>query len=161
MAHGEPEPTQHSALTTQHSADGHLRSWSAGIWASLIGGTAISASLQAQVGENTPHREVYWNITGGWVLYPLLAMFLAVALYSLYRRAQYWRLGKPTVRTDNIALRLKNVFTQGAIAHRVPRDPFAGAYHAMIYLGMVGLFIATTLILLDEEMYTPLTGLPF
>jgi Fe-S oxidoreductase len=160
MAHGEPEPTQHSATEAHRPAGERLRSSAVGIWASLIGGTAISASFQAQVGENTPHREVYWNITGGWVLYPLLAMFLSVALYSLYRRAQYWRLGKPTVRTDNITRRLKNVFTQGAVAHRVPRDPFAGAYHAMIYFGMIGLFIATTLILIDEEIVTPLTGLP-
>jgi Fe-S oxidoreductase/nitrate reductase gamma subunit len=132
-----------------------------GVWGSLVIGTAISASAQAQVGENTPHREVYWNITGGWVVYPLLAMLLSVLLYSLYRRAQYWRLGKPTIRTDNVVLRLKNVFTQGAIAHRVPRDIYAGAYHTMIYLGMIGLFIATVLILLDEEVFTPLTGLPF
>ena len=31
------------------------------------------------------------------MLYPFLAMLISVLLYSLYRRAQYWRLGKSTV----------------------------------------------------------------
>ncbi|MDQ3809182.1 MAG: hypothetical protein M3336_02715, partial [Chloroflexota bacterium] len=131
-----------------------------GIWASLLGGTAISASLNAQVGENTPHREPYWNITGGWVVYPFLAMLISVLLYALYRRMQYWRLGKPTVRTDHIGDRIKNLL-RGAGAHRVPRDLYAGAYHAMIYSSMVVLFIVTVMLLIDEEVVTPLTGLPY
>src|SRR5215204_724665 len=158
MAHLGSSPNTQPVNDSQPPA---LRSSALGIWASLIGGTTISASMNAAVGENTPHREVYWNITGGWALYPLLAMLIAALLYAVYRRMQYWRLGKSSIRTDQIGRRIKNVLTQGVVAHRMPRDIYAGIYHTMIYLGMVGLFIVTTLVLLDEELWSPLTGTPF
>jgi len=157
MPEDQTTPTQHAARGTRHAT---LRSSALGVWLSLLGGTAISASLNAQVGENTPHREVYWNITGGWILYPLLSILAATLLYALYRRMQYWQLGKSTVRTDRIPQRIKNLVIQGVATHRLRRDPLAGIYHTLIFVSMVMLFIATTLILIDEEIITPLAGLP-
>ncbi len=147
--------------TGQASRGNRLRSSALGLWLSLLAGTAISASVNAAVGENTPHREPYWNITGGFIVYPFLSMLIAFLLYSLYRRAQYWQLGKPTVRTDRIPERIKNMVIQGIATHRLRRDPVAGLYHTMIYASMVALFIVTTMLLIDEEIVTPLTGTPY
>jgi Fe-S oxidoreductase/nitrate reductase gamma subunit len=156
----------HSTNPRQAGADapptsGQFHVSTAGVWLSLLAGTAISAASVGTVDPDTPHRQVYWNITGGFIVYPFLSMLIAVLLYALWRRSRYWALGRPTIRTDRIAERIKNVLTQGVIAHRVPRDLYAGAYHGMIYSSMVALTIVTTLILIDEEVWTPLTGAPF
>jgi Fe-S oxidoreductase/nitrate reductase gamma subunit len=159
MTETQELPTQQAARSTQHST--RLQSSTLGVWLSLLGGTAITASVNAAVGENTPHRQVYWNITGGFIVYPFLATLLAVLFYALYRRMQYWQLGRPTVRTDRIPERIRNLFIQGVATHRVRRDLYAGVYHTLIYAAMVALFIVTTMVLIDEEIVTPLTGTPY
>jgi Fe-S oxidoreductase/nitrate reductase gamma subunit len=135
------------------------------LWLSLLMGTAVSAFFSAarevELPPGTPHREVYFNITGGFILYPLLSALVAAVLYSLYRRSRYWSLGKPTIRTDNIPARFLNMLKQGVATHRLRRDPYAAVYHTMIYASMVALVIVTTMILIDEEIVMPLTGLPF
>jgi Fe-S oxidoreductase/nitrate reductase gamma subunit len=145
----------------RRARDERLRSATAGIWAGLAGLLIAGGLFAAQISNDTPHREAYWNIDGGWMIYVLLAALLATLLYVPFRRARLYRIGRPDLRTDRIKERLRNALTRGATAHRVFRDPYAAVYHTCIYASIIVLFIVTTLLLIDHEIVEPLTGEPF
>jgi Fe-S oxidoreductase/nitrate reductase gamma subunit len=138
-----------------------LRSLGPGLWAALFVAGLIAAVFAKGVGDDTPHREVYWNIRGGWVLNLFLAALTAILLYVPFRRARLYRLGRKDFRRDRIPERLKNAFSRGATAHRVFRDPYAAVYHTSIYASIIVLTIVTTLLLIDHEIVEPLAGEPF
>mgnify|MGYP000991738637 CR=1 FL=1 len=56
-----------------------------------------------------PTREIYWNIEGAWMVYPVLLICLAIFCYFFYKRYKLWRVGQPEARFDQIGLRIKNV----------------------------------------------------
>lgn len=131
------------------------------VWAAVLGVAGTGTVMTAALPENVAHREVYFNIKGGWAIYPLLAMLVSTLLFLPFQRSRLWRLGRPVNVTDNLTTRFRNMLIQGFAQHRVRRDPFAAAYHLLIFLSIVNLFIVTTIILLDSEFYTPLVGEPF
>lgn len=130
------------------------------VWGLVIGIAGAGTAAAATLPENVAHREVYFNIRGGWMIYPLLAMLVSTLLFVPFQRSRLWRLGRPVNKGDNPAARMKNLIIQGFAQHRVRRDPFAAAYHMLIFLSIVNLFIVTTIILLDSEFITPLKGTP-
>jgi Fe-S oxidoreductase len=130
------------------------------VWAALAGVAAAGAAVAAELPADVPHRQVYFNITGAWVIYVLLAMLVATLLWVPFQRARLWLMGRPVSPTDNPAARLRNLIVQGLAQHRVRRDRFAAAYHLLIFLSIVNLFIVTTILLIDSEIITPLTGEP-
>jgi len=122
------------------------------------GGTTV---LARHIGDNTPHRLVFWGVERiGWTVYPLLALLVATLLYFPFRRSELWRLGRAVNKTDHLGRRLRNLVL-GAAQHRVPRARYAGVYHICIYSSIVGLTIVTLLLALDHEVWEPLTGEPF
>ena len=42
-----------------------------------------------------PFRELYWNISSHWVIYPLFAPFAVAFVYGCYRVLQLVRVGQP------------------------------------------------------------------
>jgi Fe-S oxidoreductase/nitrate reductase gamma subunit len=105
------------------------------------------------------HREIFWNIEYGWIIYILAALAVAVIAYAIYKRVRLWRLGKPENRLDNLGQRIKSFLKIGIIdglAHRrflviggpkikslVPKEPFAGIMHFLIVIG-AGLLLFVT-----------------
>ena len=60
-----------------------------------------------------PTREVYWNITGGWIVYIFLAALVAVLLYASYRRIQYYLIVMSVDKFNKLSARLKNFVIKG------------------------------------------------
>lgn len=92
-------------------------------------------------------REVFWNITYGYVVYILAAIGIAIWLYGFYRRSRIWRLGRPDERSKEIGKRI-GIFIRTAIvdvfAHRkFLRQPFSGIMHLTIFWGFVILLLAS------------------
>ena len=131
------------------------------LWAAIIGVAGAGTVAAATLPENIAHREVYFNIRGGWTVYPLLAMLVSTLLFIPFQRSRLWRLGRPARPTDNVPARIRNMIVQGFAQHRVRRDRYAAVYHLLIFLSIVNLFIVTTLILIDSEIVTPMMGEPF
>lgn len=130
------------------------------LWLAVLGvaggGTVVAAALP----ENVAHREVYFNIKGGWAVYALLAMLISTLLFIPFQRMRLWRLGRPAAPMDHLPTRIRNMIVMGFAQHRVRRDRFAAAYHLLIFLSIVNLFIVTSILLLDSEIITPLVGEP-
>ena len=94
-----------------------------------------------------PSREVFWNITYGYVIYALAAIALAFWVYNLYGRYKLWQLGKPDDCSKNIGERIP-VFIRTAIIdflghRRFLRDPFPGMMHLLIFWGFLILLLAS------------------
>ncbi len=99
-----------------------------------------------------PTREIYWNISGIWVMYVLLVPTLLIFAYGLYRRLRLWRIGKPEERFDAILERLKGLFVYGVGQARLLRSRYAGLFHLFFFFGFVILFIGTLVVLVHEDL---------
>ncbi len=101
-------------------------------------------------------REVLWNIHHAWIMYALLVPTMAVCAWGFYRRIQLWRKGRPEVRFDRPAERVKLVLKYAVLQLRTWRRSYPGVFHAMIFWGFVTLFIATVVVLIDYDFGIPI-----
>ena len=101
-----------------------------------------------------PTRQVYFNITGVWLMYVLLAITLAVFFYGIYRRWRPWQIGRPVARFDRIGERLKKVLQQGP-GHKKLLERYRGAgfAHLLIFWGFVFLFLGTVVVFIHEDLH--------
>jgi len=112
-----------------------------------------------------PSREVFWNIPYGYVIYILAAIALAFWVFSLYRRYQLWRLGKPDDCSKNIGKRIP-VFIRTTVvdflAHRrFLRDPYPGMMHLIIFWGFVILLLASGVDAFTHYITGHIIGTPY
>ncbi|MHB8575281.1 MAG: (Fe-S)-binding protein [Dehalococcoidia bacterium] len=135
-----------------------LGATSLGIWLPAGVAIVVGALVSKGVGANTPHRDEYWNIKGGWALYLFLAALTSTLLYVPFRRMRLYRLGRRDYRLNDWPTRLKNAIARGVSTHRVVRDRYTAVYHTAIYSSIVVLTIVTTLLLIDNEVWEPLFG---
>ncbi|HEX8137053.1 MAG TPA: heterodisulfide reductase-related iron-sulfur binding cluster [Pyrinomonadaceae bacterium] len=103
---------------------------------------------------NEATRQIYWNISGIWVMYALLLPVGAVAGYGIYRRFSRWRRGQPLSRFDRPAARVQMLLKHALAQRRTARNLYAGLYHQFISYGFVILTIATTVVALDADFGT-------
>ncbi len=108
------------------------------------------------VADTTPTREVFWNISQGWIIYPLFAISLGIAGYGLFRRWQSWRQGLPVDRFDRPKERLSLLLRQALGQQRTLRERHARIFHAFIFFGFIILTIATTVVLIQHDFGVPL-----
>jgi Fe-S oxidoreductase/nitrate reductase gamma subunit len=101
-------------------------------------------------------REVLWNIRHVWVMYALLAPTLATAAYGIYRRVRLWRRGKSENRFDRPGQRLARLLKYALLQLLTWRRLYPGAFHAMIFWGMIVLTIATTVVMIDYDFGIPI-----
>jgi Fe-S oxidoreductase/nitrate reductase gamma subunit len=95
-------------------------------------------------------REIYWNISGGGLIYPLALLAAGVLVWGIAQRVRLWRLGGPEARFDRPLERVRGVVAE-VFGHRRPlRDPYAGIAHLLIFYGFLAAFAATSLIALQE-----------
>lgn len=101
-------------------------------------------------------REVFGNIPDGlhWAFYGVLAVALFATAWLAAQRVRNVERGQPddrrTTRT-NVRRRLRD-FRSGVWMRTLMRDPAAGLMHACIYFGFLGLFLATVLLELDNQL---------
>ncbi len=98
-----------------------------------------------------PTREIYWNISGGKIVYLFMVISLALMVWGFWRRWRLWRLGGPEPRTDRPWERVKG-FLKNAFAHaRQLRESLPGLMHLFIFSSFGILFIATLMIAVEEN----------
>lgn len=100
---------------------------------------------------STATREVYWNISYGWLLYPMLLISVGIAAYGLYQRLARWKQGLPLDRFDRPAERIRRLLQHAFAQQRTVRESYAAFFHTFIYTGFIILTIATTVVLLQED----------
>ena len=97
-----------------------------------------------------PTREIYWNISGGTLLYVFLLAALGLLAYGIYRRVRLWGLGGEVQRLDRLGERLRGLLVEVFGQRRPLRDPYPGIAHLLIFYGFLALLVATALISLQE-----------
>lgn len=99
----------------------------------------------------TPTRELYWNISGYWIMYLLFLAVVACFVFFFYRRYRLWKLGAPKELQGSVKERLlgavADVFTQ----RRVVREKGPGIMHLAIFWGMLFCILATTFVALQAD----------
>ncbi len=104
----------------------------------------------------TPTREVLWNISHSWVIYPMFAVSLAVAAWGVWRRVRTWRQGLPVDRFDRPKERLQLLLKHALGQRRTLREKHARFFHAAIFFGFIVLTIATTVVMIHHDFGLPL-----
>ncbi|WP_425801492.1 heterodisulfide reductase-related iron-sulfur binding cluster [Desulfitobacterium sp. Sab5] len=99
-----------------------------------------------------PTRELYWNIHGHWLLYPLFLIAVGFLVYGYYKRLHLWKMGQPENRWQDIKAGIKDLVVYGLFQKRVLKDPFPGVMHVFIFWGFVILAFATTIVALQADL---------
>lgn len=112
--------------------------------------------------DQVPSREIYWNISGHLFLYVLFLPFLIIFLYGCYRAWGALLLGKGEgFAFDDVKGRLKALANQAFLQRRIAQEKFSGLMHLAISWGFLVLFIATTLVALEDYFGLPVLQGPF
>lgn len=102
----------------------------------------------------TPTRELFWNISGQWVMYPLFLAVIAFFVLFYVRRVKLWRIGRPDDRSGHVGLRLRGALRDAVLQVRVLREKKGGIIHLAMYAGMIVLLLATALTAADADLGT-------
>ena len=102
----------------------------------------------------TPTRELFWNISGQWVMYPLFLAVVAFFVLFYVRRVKLWRIGRPDDRSGHVGLRLCGALRDAVLQVRVLREKKDGIIHLAMYAGMIVLLLATALTAADADLGT-------
>ena len=98
-----------------------------------------------------PTRELYWNISGYWVMYVLFIAVVACFVFFFRRRYRLWKLGTPKELQGSVKERLvgavADVFTQ----RRVVKEKGPGFMQLAIFWGMLFCLLATTFVALQAD----------
>lgn len=100
-------------------------------------------------------RELYWNISGQWIMYILFAAVVACFAIFFYRRYRLWKLGAPEDLSDNKKVRFFGAFKEVFTQKRVVKKKSSGIMHLFIFWGMLFLFVATALTTLQDHFGIP------
>jgi Fe-S oxidoreductase len=98
-------------------------------------------------------RPILWNVPTAFVviMYGLLAVWMAATAIAIFRWYRIIRLGTPDDRLDRPVYRamsaLRDAFGQGVVV----RESW-GWMHYSFYVGFVGLFIGTTIVLINSDL---------
>jgi Fe-S oxidoreductase/nitrate reductase gamma subunit len=108
-------------------------------------------------------REIYWNVGHGVVLpmYLFAALTVAIVIYGFIRRIRVYRQGKPLQRLDHLFTRILRAVKRGLGQLRVMLVKLPGIAHALMFWGIILLFIGTVLVLIQVDFTQPLFSLEF
>ena len=108
-------------------------------------------------------REIYWNVGHGVVLpmYLFAAITLAILIYGFIKRIRVYRQGKPLQRLDHLPARIVRLVKRGLGQLRVMLVKAPGITHALLFWGMLLLFIGTLLIMAQVDFTEPLFNVDF
>jgi Fe-S oxidoreductase/nitrate reductase gamma subunit len=95
-------------------------------------------------------REIYWNITGGTLIYLFALVAAGLLIYGVHLRLRLWRLGGAEARGDRLPERLSGLLIEIFGHRRQLRDSYPGIAHLFIFYGFLAQVVATALISLQE-----------
>ena len=108
-------------------------------------------------------RETFWTVSpiGEVLFYGLAAMAVLVFCYGIYERFARYARGSadPFERLDDLPGRVfrasREVLSNEG---QFDRDLYGGVMHAFVLWGFLTLLIGTTVLMIDMDLYRPLTG---
>ena len=99
-------------------------------------------------------REVLWNISNYYLMYPVFLICLGICLHGFYKQYRLIAAGKPDSSTRGDWLgRFTNTFLDVALHRKIFKSLLAGIFHISIFWSFMILLFATTMVALD--MYLP------
>ncbi len=101
-------------------------------------------------------RESFFNIGGPhgfwrWGIYIFMILAGAYLIYSLINRVLVWSNGKKELRFDFPEKRIWTLIKYVILQAKVLRESYAGIMHASLFFGVVGLFIVTMFIMIQDD----------
>ena len=99
----------------------------------------------------TPTRELYWNISGYWLMYLLFFAVVVCFAVFFYRRYRLWKLGMPKELQGSVKERLLGALADAFTQRRVVKQKGPGFMHLAIFWGMLFCLAATTLVALQAD----------
>ncbi|MEE9279241.1 MAG: (Fe-S)-binding protein [Myxococcota bacterium] len=106
--------------------------------------------------DRAPTREIFWNVDGEALIYPLALLALGVLGYGIWRRVRLWGVGLPEARFDRPGERLAGLLAEVFGQRRLLRSPYSGIAHLLIFYGFLAALVATSLVAAQEW-----SGIPF
>jgi nitrate reductase gamma subunit len=88
-------------------------------------------------------------------MYLILSGFTVVFLYGVYRRFRLYVGRGSLVSVGSVSKRTRRAVVNAFAQRKVLKKPYPGTMHLLIYSGMIALFIGTTLVFLDFDIWTP------
>ncbi len=106
--------------------------------------------------EEVPTREVLWNVSAHWVIYPLFLLALACAVYFFVRRWRLWKIGLPEDRSDHPGERFRGMLRDALLQVKVAERRGPGFVHVAMYATMIILLVATATVAAQADLGLPL-----
>lgn len=103
-----------------------------------------------------PTREIFWNISISWLLYPLFLIALAICVYGFYRRYRLWLIGQRENRVHKVGQRLKDLLVYAFGQKRVVKKLFPAIMHTLIFFGFLVLVLTTLVVAIQEDLHIAL-----
>ena len=90
------------------------------------------------------------------VMYAVLSGFALAFLYGFYRRVRIYFKGAHPPKLDHVPERIFRTITNVFAQRKVAKKRYPGLMHVLIYSGIIVLFIGTTLVMIDSDLWVPL-----
>ena len=102
-----------------------------------------------------PHRITYDLMPAltPLIMYIVLTGFAVVFLYGVYRRIKLYFRGVTRLELRRLGTRVQRTLFNAFAQRKVMKKQYPGFMHLLIYLGFLVLFIGTTLVLLDFDIW--------
>ena len=112
------------------------------------------------IASGSPHREIFFDIRFGWIVYILAVIALAAFVYAVYHRYRLWRVGKKdsgsVSQGKRITTFIRTGFVDGFVHRRIIRDFYPGSMHALLFWGSLLLLLGTAMDVINHYITTPL-----
>ena len=107
----------------------------------------------------TPYRTMFWQIKDVWIFYSLAGLATALFLAGVAAHVWTWRKSAGSLELPFSRDALKRAILDSFLGRRVLHgDIAAGMMHLFIFWGFLCLFIGTTLLAVNEYLFSFLTG---
>jgi Fe-S oxidoreductase/nitrate reductase gamma subunit len=107
-----------------------------------------------------PHRQIFFDIRFGWIVYILAVIALAAFVYAVYHRYRLWKVGKkgsdPTGQGKRFLTFIRTGFVDGFVHRRILRDFYPGSMHALLFWGALLLLLGTAMDVINHYITRPL-----
>lgn len=111
------------------------------------------------------HREILWNVNypiTEVIMYSFFALALIIGVAGIMRRVELWSGGRPAPEhSGNYLHRIKDLVWNALLQRSVNREQEIALAHFLIYVGMLALVFATTMVALDHDLGIPIFRGPY
>ena len=102
-----------------------------------------------------PHRITYDLMPAltALIMYVVVSGFAAAFIYGIYRRLRTYFTGSPPPKFDHTIERITRAVINAFAQRKVLKKSYPGIMHLFIYSGIVVLFIGTTLVSQNVDVW--------